>query len=119
MTHVTFYKSSDVFYGFKEEGHAGFAEEGSDILCSALSSMTMLVINAVEVAYTSNVDYTIDDQSATIELIAKGALMAYEKDEKKRYAVSGLMMAYYYQLKELAEEYYDYLSVEVIEKKPE
>ncbi len=119
MTHVTFYKSSDVFYGFKEEGHAGFAEEGNDILCSALSSMTMLVINAIEVGYCSTADYTIDDESATVELIAKGALMAYEKDDKKRYAVSGLMMAYYCQLKELAEEYYDFLSVEVIDKKPE
>ena len=118
MTHVTFYKSNDVFYGFKEEGHAGFAEEGNDIVCSALSAMTMLVINAIEVGYSSSVDYIIADESATIELIAKGALMAFEKDEKKRYAVSGLILAYYNQLQDLTEEYYDYLSVEVIEKKP-
>ena len=119
MTHVTFYKSSDVFYGFKEEGHAGFAEEGSDIVCSALSAMTMLVINAIEVGYSSSVDYKIGDTDASVELIAKGALMAYEKDDKKRYAVSGLILAYYNQLKELVEEYYDYLSVDVIERKPE
>jgi len=118
MTHVTFYKSSDVFYGFKEQGHTGYGEEGNDILCSALSSMTMLIINAIEVAYESSVDYIIDDKSTTVELIAKGALSAYEKDDKKRYAVAGLMLAYYYQLKELAEEYYDFLSVEVVERLP-
>ena len=119
MTHITFYKSSDVFYGFKEEGHTGFADEGSDILCSAISAMTMLVINTIEVGYTSSVDYTIAEDSTTVELIARGALMAYEKDDKKRYAVAGLMMSYYHQLRELQEEYYDFLSVEVIEKKCE
>ena len=119
MTNVTFYKSSDVFYGFKEEGHTGFGEEGDDILCAALSSMTMLVINAVEVGFQSEVDYSIDDTDASAVLIAKGALYAYEKDDKKRYAVSGLILAYYHQLKELEEEYYDYLSVKVVERKPD
>ncbi len=119
MTHVTFYKSADVFYGFKEEGHTGFAEEGEDILCAAISSMTMLVINAIEVGYSSTVDYSIGEEDATVVLIAKGALSAYEKDAAKRYAVSGLILAYYHQLRELAEEYYDNLSVEVIERKPE
>ena len=119
MTHVTFYKSSDVFYGFKEEGHTGFADEGSDILCAALSSMTMLVINAIEVGYGSCADYSIAEDSATAVLIAKGALAAYEKDSAKRYAVSGLILAYYHQLRELAEDYYDFLSVEVVERKPD
>ena len=38
---------------------------------------------------------------------------AYEDDEKKRYAVAGLIQAYYYQLMELIEEYYEFLEVEV------
>ena len=40
----------------------------------------------------------------------------YEKDEKKQYAVSGLIQAYYYQLMDLIEDYYDYLDVKVIER---
>ena len=119
MTRITFYKSDDVFYGFRERGHAEYEDAGRDILCAAISAMTMLVINAIEVAYTSPVDYTIDEESADIELIAKGALLRYEKDDKKRYAIAGLILAYYDQLKELTEEYYDYLSVEVVERKPE
>lgn len=119
MTHIKFFKSGDIFYGFTEEGHAGYGEAGTDILCSALSAMTMLIINAVEVSYASDVDYQIDDKSATIRLIARGALPKYEKDEKKRYAVAGLIMAYYYQLNDLTEEYYDYLTVDVEEKELE
>ena len=37
MTKVVFFKSKDVFWGFEEQGHAGFAEQGEDIVCSALS----------------------------------------------------------------------------------
>ncbi len=116
MTRITFYKSGEVFYGFEENGHAGYEEAGRDILCSAISAMTMLVINAIEVAYGSEADYIIDDESADIKLIARGALAKFEKDEKKRYAIAGLILAYYEQLKDLTEEYYDYLSVDVIEK---
>ncbi len=116
MTKIVFYKTNDVFYGFEENGHTGYGESGDDVLCSALSAMTMLIINTIEVAYASNVEYIIDDKTTDIKVIAKGALSKFEKDDKKRFAVSGLIMAYYYQLNELVEEYYDYLSVDVIEK---
>ena len=116
MTKVVFFKSNGAFWGFEELGHSGFASSGDDILCSAISAMTMLVINAIETSYASEADYDIDEETAKVRLIARGALPSYEKDEKKRYAISGLIMAYYYQLNDLVEEYYDYLEVDVIEK---
>ena len=118
MTTITFYKSDGIFYGFEEQGHTGFAESGEDILCSALSSMTMLIINAIEVSYASTVDYTIDEKTTDIRLIAKAALPEFEEDERKRYAVSGLIQAYFFQLMDLTEEYYDYLDVKEVERKP-
>ena len=116
MTTITFYKSEGYYYGFEEQGHTGYAESGEDILCSALSAMTMLIINAIEVTYDSRVDYDIDEKTTDIRLIAKSALPKYEKDEKKQYAVSGLIQAYFYQLMDLVEEYYDYLDVKEIER---
>ena len=110
MTKIVFYKSGGVFYGFEEHGHTGYGDSGSDVLCSAISAMTMLIINAIEVAYASDVDYIIDEDTADIKLIASGALL--EDDEKKRYAISGLITAYFYQLNDLVEDYYDYLEVE-------
>ena len=77
----------------------------------------MLVINAIEVAYASDVDYEIDEETTNVRVSSCSALPEYESDERKRYAISGLIMAYYYQLIDLVEEYYDYLDVEVIEKK--
>lgn len=40
MTTIKFFKENENYMGFECSGHAGFAEEGSDILCSAISSLT-------------------------------------------------------------------------------
>ena len=116
MTTITFYKSGGYYYGFEEQGHTGYADSGEDILCSALSSMTMLIINAIEVSYASNVDYTIDEKTSDIKVTVKSALPKYEKDEKKQFAVSGLIQAYFLQLMEIYEDYYNYLDVKEVER---
>ncbi len=116
MTTVTFYKTGGIYYGFEEQGHTGYAESGDDVLCSALSAMTMLIINSIEVCYDSNVDYTIDEKTTDIRLIAKSALPKFEADEKKQFAISGLIKAYFYQLMDLVEDYYEYLDVKEIER---
>ncbi len=116
MTTIVFYKSGGYYYGFEEQGHTGYADSGEDILCSALSAMTMLIINAIEVTYASHVDYTVDEKTADIRLIAKSALPKYESDEKKQFAVSGLIQAYFFQLMDLIEDYYEFLDVKEIER---
>ena len=75
--------------------------------------MTMLIINTVEVAYASSIDYTIDEKTTNIRVMSKAALPEFEEDELKRYAVSGIFLAYYKQIEDLVEEYYDYLDVSI------
>ena len=116
MTKLVFFRSGGVFYGFEEQGHTGFGEEGDDVLCAALSAMTMLIINTVEVAYASHIDFTIDEETTNIRVMSKAALPEFEEDELKRYAVSGLFLAYYKQIEDMLEEYYDYLDVSVVDR---
>ncbi len=111
MIKFTFFKRDGIYYGFEEKGHAGFADAGNDIVCSAVSAMTMLIINAIEVSYASDIEYTIDEDTTDIKVIARGALPDFEADEKKRYAIAGLIEAYYLQLNDMLEEYYDYLDI--------
>ncbi len=113
MTKIVFFRSGGTYYGFEEQGHAGYGEAGDDVLCAAISAMTMLVINTIEVAYASDVDYTIDEGATRIMVRSKAALPEFEEDERKRYAISGLFLSYFYQLNDMVEEYYDYLEVEV------
>ena len=119
MTKVVFFRNDGIFYGFRETGHTGYGDEGYDILCAALSSMTMLLINSINVVYAGELDYTIDEGATEIMVQSKSALPEFEEDERKRYAISGLFMSYYIQLNDLMEEYYDYLQVEIIDKEYE
>lgn len=117
MTKITFYKTEDgIYYGFRENGHSGYEDAGKDIVCAAISAMTMLIINTVEVALGSDIDYMIDDESTDIEVIAKGALPKYESDKKKNYAISSLLLGYYHQLNDMLEDYYEYLDVDEVVK---
>lgn len=116
MTKVTFYKRDGVFYGFRETGHTGYGESGDDVLCSALSAMTMLIINTIEISFASRVDFTIDEETTDITVKCLSALPDYESDEKKRFAISGLFSAYYFQLNDMLEDYYDFIDVDEVEE---
>ena len=39
MTTITFHSANDRLDGFVVEGHSGYAEEGSDIVCAAISAV--------------------------------------------------------------------------------
>ena len=115
MTKITFFQRNGIFWGFHENGHTGFGEEGDDILCSAISAMTMFILNTLEIAYECPVDFLIDDKTTDITVKCKSALPEYESNEKKRFAASGIFEGYFHQLNDLLEEYYDYLDVDVVE----
>ncbi len=114
MVNITFYKRNGIYYKFVEEGHALFAESGADIVCSAISAMTMLVVNSIEVSYASDVSYTIDADSNRITVTAMEALPEFCTEEKKQYAIAGIMQAYYLELMSMLDDYYDYVDVNEI-----
>lgn len=119
MTKVVFFRSGGTYYGFREQGHTGYGEEGYDILCAALSAMTMLIVNSLNVVFDAELDYIINEGATEIIVQSQSALPEFEEDERKRYAVSGLFMSYLVQLQDLTEEYYKFLEVEVIDKEYE
>ena len=116
MTKVVFFRQDGIFYGFRETGHTGYGEEGNDVLCAALSAMSMLLINSINVVFDADLDYTVNEGATEIVAQSSSALPEYEGDEKKRYAVAGLFMSYYVQLNDLVEEYYDFLQVDVVDR---
>ena len=118
MTKVTFYKRDGVYYGFRETGHAGLDVYGTDELCAALSAMTMLVVNTIEVSFGADVDYSYDPDTTDVQVIARSALAESETDGDKRYAVAGLIRGYYLQLMDMLEDYYSYLEVSETEDDP-
>ena len=45
MTTITFRTEGDRIVGFDSQGHSGYAEEGEDIVCAAISSITQFCIS--------------------------------------------------------------------------
>ena len=68
MTEVTFYqKESGELTGFRIEGHAGYAEEGEDIVCAAISAMAINTINSINELTEDTIDVDMDEEEAYID----------------------------------------------------
>ena len=48
MITVEIRKSNGEYVGFSSKGHAGYAEEGYDIVCAAVSVLTVNTVNSIE-----------------------------------------------------------------------
>ena len=48
MITIEIRKSGNEYVGFSSKGHAGYAEEGYDIICAAVSVLTVNTINSIE-----------------------------------------------------------------------
>ena len=65
MTKVTIYKNvKNECVGFKALGHAGYAEEGEDIVCAAISILTINTMNAIETFTDASFDGEMDESGS-------------------------------------------------------
>ncbi len=61
MIKVTFYVRGNDYIGFDFNGHSDYSQEGTDIVCSAVSSVAYYVVNTVTDFYNLSADVTVDD----------------------------------------------------------
>ena len=93
MTRVVI-KSSDKTFclSFCTEGHSGYANEGSDVVCAAISSTTQLAVNILE-GFGVDLEIEVDENEPKICCeIKQTADNSYKKDlisnVIKQYALS-------------------------------
>lgn len=53
MIEVTVTKRNGEYIAFESKGHAGFAEAGQDIICSAVSALAVNAVNSID-AFTED-----------------------------------------------------------------
>ena len=66
MTKVTIYKNqTEECVGFRMFGHAGYAEAGEDIVCAAISVLTINTMNAIEVFTNTVAAADVDEEEGS------------------------------------------------------
>ena len=65
MIKATLYLNHDEKYvGFDIKGHAGYAESGKDIICSAVSTLSVTTVNAIETFTDASFDGEMDESGS-------------------------------------------------------
>lgn len=65
MIYVTLKRKNNNVVGFSIKGHADFAEEGSDIVCAAVSILAYSTVNTLDL-YIDNLKFFDDEDLMTL-----------------------------------------------------
>ena len=106
MTTVTFLTEGSRITGFDATGHSGYADEGEDIVCAAITSTVRLVECILNDVMGLCASVKVHEKTATISLRLPGSLG--ETAESTCQTLLTGMMVY---LSELHNEYPDHIEV--------
>ena len=106
MTTVTFYSEGSRVTGFEVKGHSGYAPEGEDIVCAAVTSAVRLVECAVNDVLGLEASVKVRQKDASIQLKLPGGL-----GEPNESTCQTLLTALMVHFVALAEEYPDHITV--------
>ncbi|MCR5653147.1 MAG: ribosomal-processing cysteine protease Prp [Ruminococcus sp.] len=102
MISVTFYKNGAEFTGYEFSGHSDYADEGYDIVCSAISSSAYLTANNITDIFGISADVTVSDGYMKLKS---------EKSDNLNRLIDGL----YRHTLQLAEQYQNDIIVKISE----
>ena len=95
MVVASFIGRSGALEGFRVCGHSGYADAGQDIVCAAVSALTMYTANLLAEEFGLSCTVDVDEDSATISLFL----------EERAELGSKILAAFKKELVALAEEY--------------
>ena len=108
MTKLVVFKDGEHFIGFECVGHSGYAQHGEDIVCAAVSALTMHTLNALTDVVGIQVGFEVAE--AYLECILPSDLS--DEDAK---SAKVLMDALYLSLDNLQKQYETYITITELE----
>ena len=81
MTKVKIFKDKSNILGFEVSGHSGYSEEGSDIVCSAISTLSQSICVGLDNVLNLKPDVIIDEKKAFLKCVLPKDL-TIEQNEK-------------------------------------
>ena len=108
MINAVLYKASVGYTGFELTGHAEYADEGSDIICAAVSSIAQFVIAGI--SETGKVACGYEIAEGRIYLTLPKEMKEDERAISNHYLETLRIM-----ISQLSQQYNDYLKLTVME----
>ena len=68
MTKVEIFRKNGSIVGYKASGHSGYSEQGSDIICSAISTSMQMTLAGIQEVLKLKVDFKINDGFLDVDL---------------------------------------------------
>ena len=93
MTTITFRSEGGRIIGFDSQGHSGYAEEGADIVCAAISSTIDLVIATINDVLGLAASVKVREEDASVSLRLPGSL-GQTAESTCQALLTGLMLYY-------------------------
>ncbi len=106
MTTIAFHLEGSRIVGFDVKGHSGYADEGSDIVCAAVTSAVRLCECTINDVLGLEASVKVRQKDASISLKLPGSLG--QTNESTCQALLTALMVYF---SELHEEYPENISV--------
>ena len=106
MINITVVKSNSKIITIEATGHSGYAYEGQDIVCAAVSTLTQALINGLIGVVKISPKYTIDEDIPHLSVTLPHDI----EEEKLKYA-QVLMNSTYLALKDIANSYSKFIKI--------
>ncbi len=104
MTRVEFFNQNGRISGFCCAGHSGYAEEGSDIVCAAVSTAVKFAERTINDVLGEHAKTRVNEDEARITLTLPAAC---EEEDAVQAVMTGLMLT----LCELRDDYPEFIEV--------
>ena len=89
MTRVEFFSQDDKITGFCCQGHSGYAEEGADIVCAAVSATVSFASNTITDVLGVRAKLKVKEDEARITLTLP---TSYEDEDAVQAVLQGMML---------------------------
>lgn len=96
ITVVMKYTESKQIKGFISQGHAGYADSGSDIVCSAVTALVFNCVESIQLYTDAKVSCKVDDKAGSVDFTVNS-----EVDDK----VNLLLLSLLHGLERIQESY--------------
>ena len=104
MIKCEFFTEEDRITGFSVSGHSGYAEQGTDIVCAAISAVVTMAEATINEVCGAKAKVRVKEDDARITLMLPASC---DEEETVQAVLSGLMLT----LISLREDYPDYIEV--------